>query len=361
MDLLPKSVVSENGIQQEAEIQLVDSQTNPDQVEEQIPGEELPMALAPEERPLARLFQNIVNWRDVGKNCNEDSNSIRLKPENLFRSGRLDDASTADLKLLTEKYNIRCVIDLRSETEGRMGEDLVNTFPAAAIVEQLSRHPHKFDDEEEIISEGPNVVQKKQKNSNRVTYYINFAGRRFRYYAVWKPLKFRLKAEAVYLMGTGKKGEAVTLIGQHVIQPNGLFGLNKNFIDYCGAEIVSALKIMRSPKSFPMLVHCTQGKDRTGIVIALALSICGVSDELIIMDYGRSQDGLDHQREIMVEEMRKTGLSPEFSDAPTEVMRMTLDYIRSKYKSILDYLKYHGMDNNDFESIKRNLLLNKYE
>jgi len=251
-----------------------------------------------------------------------------------------------------------------------MGEDLVNTFPAAVIAEQLSRFPvdgsklegSKLD--EDVKAEGidHHIVHKKnEKNSNRVTYYINFAGRRFRYYAVWKPLKFKLKAEVLYMMGTGRKAEAITLIGQHVIQPNGLFGLNKNFIDHCGAEIASALKILRNRKLFPILVHCTQGKDRTGIVIALALSLCGVSDEVIIMDYARSQEGLDQQRDIMVEEMRKTGLDPGFSDAPAEVMRMTLEYIRNKYKSVTDYLKYHGLNENDFEAIRCNLLLNRYE
>jgi len=173
------------------------------------------------------------------------------------------------------------------------------------------------------------------------------------------PLKlkfFNNSREALYLMGTGRKPEAITLIGRHVIQPNGLFGLNKNFIDHCGSEIASALKIMRNPNLFPILVHCTQGKDRTGIVIALALSLCDVSDEVIIMDYARSQNGLDPQRDIMVEEMRKTGLDSGFSDAPPEVIEMTLDYIRSKYKSIGDYLKYHGLNDNDFEAIRRNLL-----
>jgi len=128
-------------------------------------------------------------------------------------------------------------------------------------------------------------------------------------------------------------------------------------VDYCGAEIASALKIMRNPKLFPMLVHCTQGKDRTGLVIALALSICGASDGAIILDYSRSQKGLDQQRDIMVEEMRKNGLDPEFSDAPPEVMLKTLEYIRCEYKCITDYLKQHGMNETDFKEIRHNLML----
>jgi len=113
---------------------------------------------------------------------------------------------------------------------------------------------------------------------------------------------------------------------------------------------------MRNPKAWPMLVHCTQGKDRTGLVIALVLSLCGVSDDVIVLDYARSQEGLERQRHIMVEEMRKTGLEPEFSDAPAEVIRMTFDYIRKNYKSIPDYLKDNGLMNNDIEAIRRNLL-----
>ena len=35
----------------------------------------------------------------------------------------------------------------------------------------------------------------------------------------------------------------------------------------------------------PVLVHCSAGKDRTGIVVAFALSLAGVEDELIADDY----------------------------------------------------------------------------
>jgi protein tyrosine/serine phosphatase len=334
----------------------VDSHTHPDEINENA-GTILPLEISPEERPLEEIFQNIVNWRDIGLNYNQDTHSIQFKPGKLFRSGRLDNASTDDLRALTLKYNIKCVIDLRSETEGRMGEDLVNTFPAAAISEQLSKYPVGESKFEEEIKVDHHIV-KKEIHSNRVTYHINFAGRRFRYYAVWKPLKFRQKAEVLYMMASGKKAEVITFIGQQVLHPQGLFGLNQNFIDHCGTEIASALKLMRNPKHFPMLVHCTQGKDRTGLVIALTLSLCGASDEAIIQDYARSQDGLEPQRPIMIEEMRQTGLGPEFSDAPPEVMRMTLEYIRRKYKSIMDYLIALDLKEDDFGAIRSNLLMN---
>lgn len=67
-------------------------------------------------------------------------------------------------------------------------------------------------------------------------------------------------------MVRGKKGDAVKIVGKNVLQPYGLYGLNRDFILYCGAELVEALKVMSVQEHYPLLVHCTQGKDRTGLV-----------------------------------------------------------------------------------------------
>ncbi len=39
-----------------------------------------------------------------------------------------------------------------------------------------------------------------------------------------------------------------------------------------------------------VIVHCHGGRDRTGALIALALSVAGVSDEVIAEDYARTAD-----------------------------------------------------------------------
>ncbi|KAG6008045.1 hypothetical protein E4U21_005058 [Claviceps maximensis] len=49
-----------------------------------------------------------------------------------------------------------------------------------------------------------------------------------------------------------------------------------------------------------ILIHCTLGKDRTGIVFALLLSLAGVSDEVIAADYALSEQGLEPARAKMV-------------------------------------------------------------
>ena len=52
-----------------------------------------------------------------------------------------------------------------------------------------------------------------------------------------------------------------------------------------GRLLVAALEIMAEPANYPLVFHCMAGKDRTGVLAAVALSILGVSDEDIIDDY----------------------------------------------------------------------------
>ncbi|MCW8997222.1 MAG: tyrosine-protein phosphatase, partial [Kangiellaceae bacterium] len=35
----------------------------------------------------------------------------------------------------------------------------------------------------------------------------------------------------------------------------------------------------------PILIHCTSGKDRTGVIAAVVLKALGISDNLIIQEY----------------------------------------------------------------------------
>lgn len=49
----------------------------------------------------------------------------------------------------------------------------------------------------------------------------------------------------------------------------------------------------------PILVHCSAGKDRTGVICALILSLCGVEDEAIAHEYSLSELGLKSRPEFL--------------------------------------------------------------
>ncbi|OQD70065.1 hypothetical protein PENDEC_c027G01538 [Penicillium decumbens] len=68
-----------------------------------------------------RPFDNIINFRDVGRSINHFCGAQILKEGVLFRSARLDDASERDKRRLAEELHITTVVDLRSQTEHQMG------------------------------------------------------------------------------------------------------------------------------------------------------------------------------------------------------------------------------------------------
>ncbi|KAJ3158228.1 hypothetical protein HDU86_002937 [Geranomyces michiganensis] len=334
----------------------------------------------PPHPPLAK----VANFRDVGRNYHldvaeeppADGRVCRLKIGNFFRSARLDDATAEDVDTLKSHHGIRTVIDLRSELERKECDHVASTFLFPAIEQEMTaelsprRQSTSSSDEPSeggYFGTGAACGNESETASigsitpggghTRRRYSIEFAGHMFRRHGVWKPLTVWQKCKVIALIGSGQKPRAVAMIGQEVISPKGLVGLYRNFADYCGAEIVQALKIMSSSADkFPVLVHCTQGKDRTGMVVAMALHCAGVDLKYILRDFERSQAGLDSQRQVMVGEMAKTGLDPSFSDAPAPVLAETIAYIIDKFGSVDEYLERHGFTKDLREKLAANLL-----
>lgn len=62
----------------------------------------------------------------------------------------------------------------------------------------------------------------------------------------------------------------------------------KIFVTTCQHEIKKAVMPLADPNAFPVVIHCTHGKDRTGVTIGILLALMGVPLDDILADYGRS-------------------------------------------------------------------------
>ncbi len=58
-------------------------------------------------------------------------------------------------------------------------------------------------------------------------------------------------------------------------------------------NVVMAVRRLAAVDAGPALVHCAAGKDRTGVVVALALAVAGVPNEEIVADYAMTADVID--------------------------------------------------------------------
>jgi protein-tyrosine phosphatase len=60
-----------------------------------------------------------------------------------------------------------------------------------------------------------------------------------------------------------------------------------------GAPAIGAvIDLLSDPDSYPVAYHCMVGKDRTGIVSALVLSLLGVDDQVVAADYALSEEAM---------------------------------------------------------------------
>jgi len=59
-----------------------------------------------------------------------------------------------------------------------------------------------------------------------------------------------------------------------------------------GPQLLAALDLLAAEGSLPAVVHCTAGKDRTGVLVALLLDLLGVEREQIVADYAATTDNM---------------------------------------------------------------------
>ena len=119
--------------------------------------------------------------------------------------------------------------------------------------------------------------------------------------------------------------------------------------------------ILANEENLPVVLHCTAGKDRTGVSTAFLLSILGVSREVIEADYLLTNLDTERQADFIESTVgypegydRETMIS--VAGVPKDAMKVFLDGLESKWGSAVEYLEKIGVTKEQMEAIRTNFL-----
>jgi protein-tyrosine phosphatase len=157
----------------------------------------------------------------------------------------------------------------------------------------------------------------------------------------------------------------IVRLAEDPVEPDaGVAGLYRRTLASVGPAFAAVVRLI-AVSSGPTLVHCTAGKDRTGLVVAVVLSAVGVSDEDILADYVRTQanmpgviervastPGLD-DGPALVRRVEET--QPEILTAPGAAMTAALGLV-AQSGGAESWLARHGLTHGELEQLRARLV-----
>lgn len=134
-------------------------------------------------------------------------------------------------------------------------------------------------------------------------------------------------------------------------------------LDGCLRRVAEIFAALAAAPSGGVLVYCHAGKDRTGIVAALALAAVGVPAEAIAADYALSDRSLQPLYDGRLREVEDPAgrrrleerLRSPLNAAEPETMIATLAHLENRYGGAAEYLRAGGLTPRDLGRVRARL------
>jgi len=135
----------------------------------------------------------------------------------------------------------------------------------------------------------------------------------------------------------------------------------REIAERAAGRIGAVLRILAERQAHPVIVHCTAGKDRTGVLVAVLLGVLGVDDETIVTDYTLSARAMSTLRRRLADRHPEAREQIEqaaelFSAEPSNISSL-LDELRRRHGSIEGYARAAGVSDPEMEELREVLLV----
>lgn len=264
---------------------------------------------------------NLANLRDAGGLAIADSKSV-VRTKHIYRSADPSLCTTEDIEFMCETLGIEHIFDLRSGPE--------------------------------FEKQGPEVVE---GFDERVKSYSASKNGSSKIYRHWTP--------AFQNEDYSPESIALRFRDYGAADSGGFVRAYEQVLLHAGPSYAKILRQLGQKDGGGVLLHCTAGKDRTGVIVAIVLTLLGVPRPEICEEYQLTEAGLEYRRPLLLEKLLATGafegeegkaMALRMSGARAESMNGTLELIEQKWGSVTGYVKEEcGLDDDEIEALKWNL------
>ena len=242
-----------------------------------------------------------VNVRDLGDLPTEDGQ--KTARARLLRADNLQELSAADVTKLVRDIGVTTVVDLRSSSE--------------------------------LAAEGPAPLD-------------SVAGVRHAHHPVLAEVGSNTDVIADALLARERQDKS-----RYPRDP--VCGHYLGYLEDRPDQAVGALRSV-AHSAGAALVHCAAGKDRTGVVVALALTVAGVPAQAVVSDYAASAE----RTEALIARLRRSRLyARDINSKPAdlhqprpETMAAFLEQMDARYGGVTAWLGDHAFSDDDLHALR---------
>jgi protein tyrosine/serine phosphatase len=260
--------------------------------------------------PLWVPLDGAVNVRDLGGLPSDDGR--RTAAGRLLRADNLQDLTPDDIHRLVDDIGVRTVVDLRTTVE----VDKEGPGPLTAEPRVTLRHLSLYPESGRMTDVDADVL------------------------LPWQTARGRA--------GAADPEADNTTVGFYLA-----------YLKQRPDSVVEAVRAVAAAGG-ATLVHCAAGKDRTGVVVAIALSAAGVSREAVVADYVATGDRLDL---VLARLLASPTYVADLDGKPADVhrpraqtMRRFLEVLDERFRGPAGWLGSAGFGADEVAALRRRLL-----
>lgn len=234
-------------------------------------------------------FEKIQNIRDLGGLKTIDGQSIASGL--LLRSANLSGATDSDVKKLKETYHLAKIIDLRTSMEKEEKPDVAvaeaEYLPVPIFDERVLGISHEKDTDKKAVQKNQNNMQNNMQNTMQMP--------------VMEDLYRMIVTNETCRTNLGKAAQTVM---EH---------------DFTKGSV---------------LWHCTEGKDRCGLLTAILLSALSVDRQQILEEYLLTNEVNQPKAQMYYQQMLSAGKSEAEAEAVKNVFLAKETYLNEAFSAI---------------------------